>query len=300
MTLAVVTGHGALADSVIHHVDAARMTYRHYHIAQWLWKSPFDFSFSSNKELRSIDPFNFSALSNAISDDGISSMILAGQLPKTRMAQIRVNNMFRHLWNSKEIGGIGDKLLQDLFLRQDSNLITPVRYIAALESLFKHLSVSLTQTISLFPQLHVEDGDDVLSIDNHFLSKKWPTIKSKVEQKLTEASTRGNSISSNVIRPPQTVIIDSENNMTVESSGTNDLIDNHKELNYENGSTLVKLPCPFFNTAIDQPTLGDQTIHHAKNKGIKRIIFSRAETRLVNKNHMIALSRDAGIDLIYC
>ena len=197
---------------------------------------------------------------------------LTGDFPKDRFVQARLAELWPRFFN------VADDLCVQYFSLTPPELPQAVRFFLALERLLGDLNVRPVLANEMFPALNFSPG---------YVSDRRPPqdLLDRMPNIITRALERLSVTSPGQSRFSQAVIVDRNVICAVEAAGTDALIQNYAASPMGKRQAmpfLLKLPSPAFNPALDQPTIGLNTIAECKKARIQGLLVC-AETTIVGQ-----------------
>jgi DUF1009 family protein len=219
-----------------------------------------------------LHPFQFSQIERELRQNSIDSIFLTGDFPKGRFVQARLLELGPRFFKA------ADDLCTHYLDLTPSRLPQAVRYFLALERLLNDLSIRPVLANEIFPVMNLPHGSVSHNQPPPELLEQIPNIISRALDRLGETTSNQNRFS-------QAVVVDRNFICAVEASGTDALLRSYAASPMGKRQTLpilLKLPSASFNPALDQPTIGLNTISECERAGIEGILVC-AETTVVGQ-----------------
>jgi len=290
--LGIVTGFGGLSEEVLALADKrpGSENYIRFIVKPWIPRPPNLFGVFSNRFDLSkgvpIEPFRFIEIERALAQGKIKNVFFTGDFPRDRYLQAH----FSTIWGGFD--KIADEKCYRYFNETDNDLSPPVRYFLALSRLLDDLKIKPLLASEIFSELNISAGCSSILRPAPEILALLPNLIVGVGKHLALTPRK------NRMRFAQAVIVDHGMIMEVEARGTNDLI-------YRYGKNKIKPRVPFllkppsveFNPALDQPTIGPDTIEYCSAAGVQGIVVCAETTTIVNKTVTIQRVNDCGMFL---
>lgn len=288
--LAVVAGLGALSREIDDLATALPGGYTRYTITPW--------GFSQQEPIRRIveairqsnraiglNPFRFSEIAAEFAEKNIKHIFLTGDFPADRFWQSWIGDALPKLYN------FADQACKEYFDATPPSFSRPVRYFVALARLIEELQIEPLLASQVFPSLNLSAGYVSNRPPPQSVLDRMPDITMAALQAIREARHPRNRLS-------QAVIIDRNIVCEVEGKGTDEMLRRYGRVKNRAMPFLLKLPSAEFNPALDQPTIGPNTVTLCKKVGIQGIVVCAETTVVVEKTATI--DRANALDIFLC
>lgn len=292
--LAVVTGLGKLSDEVVRLADALPERYIRYTIRPWLPLitrpiATLDIFYLFHERRQSLNPFRFEELERRLKADNIDRAFLVGDFPWDRFWQIKASKA-----GGSRLGNLvinADTKFRNCYEGIDDSLSEPAKYFVAIETLMRENDVRPLSSREIFPSLNIPAGcvsiaappDDVR---DHFCS---------LALSLRPSSSRSTY---ERIRPSQAAIVDRATIKLREVLGTKHLLRRYaRDTSAKEFPYLLKIPSPDFNSALDEPVIGPETVDDCRAAGVRGIVICADATRVIARELTIEKVNSYGMFL---
>jgi DUF1009 family protein len=274
--LGIVTGFGRLFYEVLTLATELPGGYSRFRIKPWYpvigdaYELVSD-ALGRSKEGLAVHPFRFADIERSLVENNIKRLFFTGDFPRTRFIQAHI---------STALGGaltdIADERFIGYFNATNAELSQPVRYFLALSGLLRDLEIKALLAHEAFPQLNIAPGNRSIRETPRDIIEQLPELIVRVGRHLARMH-RDRS------RFAQAVIVDNKVIAEVEARGTNDLIRRYAKHKVKRMPFLLKPPSVEFDPALDQPTIGPDTIEACKGAGVRGIVVCAETTTIANK-----------------
>jgi DUF1009 family protein len=277
--LAVVTGNGSLADEVISIADRCTGGYTRYVIKPWLpiLRLP--------KEATQLAPFNFSTVAAQFAKDKIERIFFTANFPLDRFVQARFMAI------TTRFDTISDSRFNHFFRQTNPSLSNAVRYLIALGRFLDDIGVLPVLANEVFPSLNLSIG---------CVSARQPPshVLDELAQIVVKAAHSLDVTMRSTGRVAQSVIVNRGDIIETERFGTDKLLRKFGKNPIRGDQPyLIKLPSVHFHPALDQPTIGLDTVINCQRSGIQGIIVCAETTIVARKEETLIHLNRAGMFL---
>jgi len=289
--LGIVTGFGGLSEEVLALANKLPDGYTRFIVKPWIPRPPILFGVFSDRFSRSkgvaIDPFHFLEIEEALTESNIKRVFFTGDFPRDRYLQVYFGNK---VWGGFD--KIADEKCIRYFNETDNELLQPVRYFLALSRLLNDdLKIKPLLASQIFPELNIPAGCSSTASPPDEVLALLPDLIVSVGKKLALTPQ-------NRTRFAQAVIVDHGIILEVEARGTNELINRYAKSRIRRRMPfLLKPPSVEFNPALDQPTIGPDTVDYCRAAGVRGIVVCAETTTIVAKSLTIQRINDCGMFL---
>ena len=272
--LGIVTGLGRLSYEVLTLAATLPAGHSHFRIKPWfpLIGDAYELvhEMLGRSKGAAIDPFHFSDIERNLVDNNIKRLFFTGDFPRTRFIQAQISKA----WSA--LSGLGDEKFIRYFSETDDDLSQPVRYFLALSRLLSDLEIRPLLAHEVFPQLNIAPGQASIRETPREIIDQLLDLIVGVGKHLALMPRERN-------RFAQAVIVDNGIVAAVEARGTNELIRRYAKRQVKRMPYLLKPPSVEFDPALDQPTIGPDTIQLCKEAGVRGIVVCAETTIIANK-----------------
>lgn len=287
--LGIVTGFGRLSYEVLTLASDLPGGYSRFRIKPWFPGIGDAYELvnemlGKSREAVAIDPFHFSSIERRLIENNIKRVYFTGDFPRTRFIQANISSALGALT------GIGDEKCVRYYGETDADLSQPVRYFLALSNLLRDLEVRTVLAHEVFPQLNLAPGCSSVRQPPRETIEQLPELVVRVGKHLALMPRERN-------RFAQAVIVDNGIIAEVEARGTNELIRRYAKRKVKRMPFLLKPPSVDFDPALDQPTIGPDTVELCRTAGVCGIVVCAETTTIANKAATILRINDCGMFL---
>lgn len=278
--LAIVTGYGSLSDQVLTLAGRIPEGYSTFTIKPWLplLSDPvrlFNDVIGRSTGAKGLNPFHFSDIEHEFIEERIGRAFFTGDFPRDRFVQAAI----AQAWSV--LGKAADKKCRDYLESTDSGLSGPMRYFLALARLLGELHIRPLLACEIFPELNVPPGNAASEAVPQTVLDQLPSLIVRVAEHLSAARPKPN-------RFAQAVIVDGGIVIETERSGTNELCHRYgRSFRKRVMPFLLKLPSVEFYPALDQPTIGPDTVKYCHANGIRGMVICTETTTVANRKTTI-------------
>jgi DUF1009 family protein len=285
--LAIVAGFGALSREVDVLADTLTGSHFRYAIKPW-FLDPIRRIMEALRQtnrITGLDPFCFSDIELEFRDKQIKHIFLTGDFPWDRYLQERIAEALPSLFK------IADRKCAAYFEATPTSFSRAVRYFIALSRFLDDLEIKPLLASQIFPDLNLAPG---------CLSERPlpPSFLDHISDVVMSALLTLHNTQHRRNRFSQAVIVDRNVICAVETTGTEAMLRHYGNSKLTRSMpVLLKLPSADFFPALDQPTIGPDTVAQCKRAGVQGIVVCAETTVVVEKTAVVGQINALGMFL---
>ena len=290
--LAIVTGAGSLAAKILAAAGDLSEEHVHYTIKPPLRVLPEFARLVSEAFRRSsgaigINPFSFADVERELVTRGIKRIFFACDFPSVGST---------HRFNTLEwFSRVADEKCAHYIKDTPTNLLVMMRYFLALNALLHDLDVEPLLACQIFPQFNLQAG-------NASVREPPKEVMDRLPDVIATLTRQWGLLRSERSRSTQSVIVDRGIIVECESGeliGTDNILRRYgaRYSLTRDAPYLLKPPSVEFNPAVDQPTIGVETVELCRSARVQGIIICAETTTVIDKAETIKRINDYGMFL---